>query len=79
MNLLVLNNLAEDYKKALGRKFPDLVVHAAKRSGQEACKPASGGRVYCEPSRSRTRAQSKCRMQGGIVRSGAETILAVQE
>jgi len=30
MNLLVLNNLAEDYKKALGKKFPELVVHPAK-------------------------------------------------
>jgi len=30
MNLLVLNNLAEDYKKALAKKFPELVVHAAK-------------------------------------------------
>ena len=30
MNLLVLNNLAEDYKKALANKFPELVVHAAK-------------------------------------------------
>jgi D-2-hydroxyacid dehydrogenase (NADP+) len=30
MNLLVLNSLAEDYKKALGQKFPRVFVHAAK-------------------------------------------------
>ena len=30
MNLLVLNSLAEDYKKALGTKFPELVIHPAK-------------------------------------------------
>jgi len=30
MNLLVLNYLAEDYKKALGQKFPELTVHPAK-------------------------------------------------
>jgi len=34
MNLLVLNNLAEDYKKALGRKFPELVVHLAKNEDE---------------------------------------------
>ena len=34
MNLLVLNSLAEDYKKALGIKFPDLVVHPAKNEDE---------------------------------------------
>ncbi|HUL31246.1 MAG TPA: D-2-hydroxyacid dehydrogenase [Thermodesulfobacteriota bacterium] len=30
MNLLVLNTLAKDYKEALRKTFPELVVHAAK-------------------------------------------------
>jgi phosphoglycerate dehydrogenase-like enzyme len=34
MNLLVLNSLAEDYKKALGQKFPGLVVHPAKNQDE---------------------------------------------
>ena len=34
MNLLVLNILAEDYKKALEQKFPGLVVHPAKNEDE---------------------------------------------
>jgi phosphoglycerate dehydrogenase-like enzyme len=34
MNLLVLNLLAENYKKALGQKFPGLVVHPAKNEDE---------------------------------------------
>jgi phosphoglycerate dehydrogenase-like enzyme len=34
MNLLVLNSLAENYKKALGQKFPGLVVHPAKNEDE---------------------------------------------
>ena len=34
MNLLVLNLLAEDYKKALGQKSPKLVVHPAKNEDE---------------------------------------------
>jgi phosphoglycerate dehydrogenase-like enzyme len=34
MNLLVLNLLAENYKKALEQKYPELVVHAAKNEDE---------------------------------------------
>ena len=34
MNLLVLNPLAEDYKRALGQKFQELVVHPAKNEDE---------------------------------------------
>jgi len=34
MNLLVLNNLAEDYKRALEQNFPELVVHSAKNEDE---------------------------------------------
>jgi D-2-hydroxyacid dehydrogenase (NADP+) len=33
VNLLVLNNLAEDYKGKLGKKFPAVTIHAAKDEG----------------------------------------------
>jgi D-2-hydroxyacid dehydrogenase (NADP+) len=34
MNLLVLNDLAEDYKKALERNFPELMVYPAKNEDE---------------------------------------------
>ena len=34
MNLLVLNQLAEDYKKALGQTFPGVIVHPAKNEDE---------------------------------------------
>jgi len=34
MNLLVLNPLAEDYKKALTQKFPEIFIHPAKNEDE---------------------------------------------
>ena len=31
MNLLVLHQQANEYKKALGTKFPEIVIHAAAK------------------------------------------------